>query len=400
MSEEQNKKRKERSRPEGWETMSKAKKRRWRKAEAERRASGIDESKEETTTTKEETSFEHVEESQSTCEKSYDSRPENWATMSKAQKRRWRKNRLEKQIEEKETMDAKKAAPRPAPKQLKVKNHPMYKKFWRLSQDPSQNEEELKQRMKDANLDVDLYGKWEKKISARGHGRTGKSAARKRRERMKRAKLKRELEAQGKTPSKKKKKKNVELKDKSKKKSSLFVVNEKKTVYVSGLPHHVGVRKVKQYFKYCGAVAFVYMPTFEDTGKSRGIAQVTFTRNASAQRAMELNGEYWGQRYLEITPYDGKQWKPTMAKPEGCKTVYVGNLAHEITDEIIQSVFSDCGKIQSIRWGTEKDTERFRGFGHVSFEDTKSVDKAVLLGGSICLGRPLKVDYAEERGSS
>ena len=33
-----------------------------------------------------------------------------------------------------------------------------------------------------------------------------------------------------------------------------------------------------------------------------------------------------------------------MEKPEGCKTVYVGNLAHEITDEIIQSVFSDCGK--------------------------------------------------------
>jgi len=47
--------------------------------------------------------------------------------------------------------------------------------------------------------------------------------------------------------------------------------------------------------------------------------------------------------------------------------------------------------------GTEKDTEAFRGFGHVSFEDTQSVDKAVKLAGSICLGRPLKVDYAEER---
>ena len=393
--------------------MSKAKKRRWRKAEAERRASGID-LKEEMTVAEN-----VVEEESSTTfveEKSSDLRPDNWDTMSKAQKRRWRKNRLEKQMEEKQmeenTIDVDtNRAPRPAPKLLKVKNHPMYKKFWRLSRDSSQNDEELKQRMRDANLDADLYGMWEMKISARGHGRTGKSAARKRRERMKRAKLKRELEMRGKTPSKQKKKKKKEGagneeeqkqnkgKEESKKKSNLFVVNEKKTVYVSGLPHHVGVRKVKQYFKYCGAVAFVYMPTFEDTGKSRGIAQVTFTRNASAQRAMELNGEYWGQRYLEITPYDGSQWKPSTVKPEGCKTVYVGNLAYEMTDEIVESVFSDCGKIESIRWGTEKNTEEFRGFGHVSFEDTKSVDKAVQLAGSICLGRPLKVDYAEERGS-
>jgi len=341
--------------PEGWENMSKAKKRRWRKLEAERRASGVDTTMTivETIRKEEEIPIPSIFVDNHTTIDDNDIKPENWSSMSKAQKRRWRKSMTEKRIEREGIEENEKKKPRPAPKELKVKNHPMYKKYWRLSRDPSQNEEELKQRMKDANLDVELYGEWEKKISARGHGRTSeKSTARKRRERQKRAKLKRALEEYQKTPSSKKNKNKKEKKNKNnKKKSSLFVVNEEKTVYVSGLPHHVGVRKVKQYFKYCGAVAFVYMPTFEDTGKSRGIAQVTFTRKASAQRAIELNGEYWGQRYLEITPYDGSQWKPATLKPNGCKTVYVGNLAYEITDKIMESVFSDCGKIESIRWG-------------------------------------------------
>ena len=81
-------------------------------------------------------------------------------------------------------------------------------------------------------------------------------------------------------------------------------------------------RQVRQFFKQCGAVAFVDMPVFEDTGKSRGVAHVTFTRKASAQRALELSGEYWGQKYLEVLPHHGEtdRWRPLPLCSTVCAT--------------------------------------------------------------------------------
>ena len=148
---------------------------------------------------------------------------------------------------------------------------------------------------------------------------------------------------------------------------------------------------------------------------------------------------YAGQRYLEVTPYDGgEQWRPTMAKPEGCTTVFVGNMSFDVTEECIREAFGDCGTIVSVRWGTDKESGDFRGFCHLSFDASAAVDKvrrvalncwcqhsphrrrqkgiaqcpqilyllnggtshavqAVELAGAICMGRPLKIDYAEER---
>jgi nucleolin len=187
-------------------------------------------------------------------------------------------------------------------------------------------------------------------------------------------------------------------KGKKRKNRAVVAVDKDKTVFVSGLPHHVGMKSVRKYFKQCGAIAYVTLPKFEDTGKSRGIAQITFTRRKSAERALALSGEYWGKRYLEITPHDGgSQWQPTTEKPQGCKTIFVGNLDYDVTDEQIREAFAKCGEIQSVRWGTEKESGDFRGFGHISFYEEAACDRAAKLAGAIFRGRPLKIDFAEER---
>ena len=137
-------------------------KNRW-KVEAERRASGIDESRGDD----EEETSENAE------------NPRMWRDVQEKSIRDQRigqpcsklknvdgENRLEKQIIEKEqiqkrlTSIPRKLLPRPAPKQLKVKNHPMYKSFGDHHRIHHRTRW-FEQRMRDANLDVELHGKWQ-----------------------------------------------------------------------------------------------------------------------------------------------------------------------------------------------------------------------------------------------
>ena len=83
-------------------------------------------------------------------------------------------------------------------------------------------------------------------------------------------------------------------------------------------------------------------------------------------------------------------------RPEGCDTVFVGNLSWEVDEEALREVFGAAGDISSVRFATAEDGS-FRGFGHVSFYSPADTDKAVKLAGTDIKGRAVRVDYAPPR---
>lgn len=42
--------------------------------------------------------------------------------------------------------------------------------------------------------------------------------------------------------------------------------------------------------------------------------------------------------------------KPMSEKPDGCNTVFMGNLSYDIDDAAVTSFFEGCGEIANIRW--------------------------------------------------
>ncbi|EKX40748.1 hypothetical protein GUITHDRAFT_75377 [Guillardia theta CCMP2712] len=86
-------------------------------------------------------------------------------------------------------------------------------------------------------------------------------------------------------------------------------------------------------------------------------------------------------------------------KPPGCTTVFCGNLAFDIDEQALREVMEPCGEVKNIRLATDRETGRFKGFGHVEFFDTESTEKAVALGGTKVMGRILRVDYAMVRAA-
>ena len=66
----------------------------------------------------------------------------------------------------------------------------------------------------------------------------------------------------------------------------------------------------------------------------------------------------------------------TRERPPGCRTVFVGGLPENVTEDIIREVFENCGSMCSLRVSKKKN------FCHIRFDEEYSVDKALQISGS------------------
>lgn len=151
----------------------------------------------------------------------------------------------------------------------------------------------------------------------------------------------------------------------------------------------------------------------------KGYAHVSFWSFSVAEAAALRSGEMCMDRPLKISmapdrediqqhpgapdgregagPGDvspAKSFYVSSLKPANCRTVFVGNLAYNITGAILRAFFADCGPIVAVRWGEV--AGEFKGFAHVVFHLSDSTDWAVNKSGAILLGRRTKVDYGQE----
>jgi RNA recognition motif-containing protein len=78
--------------------------------------------------------------------------------------------------------------------------------------------------------------------------------------------------------------------------------------------------------------------------------------------------------------------------------LYVGNLAFQATEAVVQEQFSECGEVASVALVLDHVSGRSRGFAFVEMASAEGAQKALAaLNGRELLGRSLRVDVAEER---
>ena len=183
---------------------------------------------------------------------------------------------------------------------------------------------------------------------------------------------------------------------------------EQHLIYVGGLPYSYDEEAVRGSFSQCGEIVKVHRMLFPDTGKFRGIALVTFATAEGAQAAKDWDGQEWEGRFLTVK--DGKaekpqaqegQWlpsaEPERPKEEGSTTAFVGNLSIDRACEAdLYGLFTG---VSSVRFKTDKDTGRPRGFAFVEFESEAALEAAMKLDGTPLHGRPVKMHYSATKKS-
>ncbi|KAM7302890.1 putative ecto-NOX disulfide-thiol exchanger, partial [Ixodes scapularis] len=65
---------------------------------------------------------------------------------------------------------------------------------------------------------------------------------------------------------------------------------------------------------------------------------------------------------------------PTRERPPGCRTVFVGGLPENATEELVREVFQHCGTITALRMSK-------KNYCHIRFDTEEAVDNAIAFSG-------------------
>ncbi len=79
--------------------------------------------------------------------------------------------------------------------------------------------------------------------------------------------------------------------------------------------------------------------------------------------------------------------------------MYVGNLSPETRENDIQELFSQHGRVRSIRLAADVFTGNCRGFGFVEMEGHEARAAIAALNGTLFKGKPIKVNEEKPRDS-
>lgn len=92
-----------------------------------------------------------------------------------------------------------------------------------------------------------------------------------------------------------------------------------------------------------------------------------------------------------------KKIESSPSQQDGCTTIFLGNLPWSVDEDMVKTAFKDCGEIAAIRWGTDKETGDFKGYGHVEFSTAEACAKALKLNGQDLGGREMRIDASKPR---
>jgi len=175
-------------------------------------------------------------------------------------------------------------------------------------------------------------------------------------------------------------------------------------VFIGNLSFKIDEESLKEALKDCGEITEITWITDKETGRFYGTAFAVFDTVEAAEKAVTLaNGRKILGREVKINiappkagSVDIRRKMPPMpklsSKPKGCKTIFMGNLSFEVTEEDVRAFFRGCGEIKQVRFQIRPDGS-FKGCGFVEFEQEYSVEEAIQKHGRPLLGRPVRLDW-------
>ncbi|EQC39365.1 hypothetical protein SDRG_03568 [Saprolegnia diclina VS20] len=170
------------------------------------------------------------------------------------------------------------------------------------------------------------------------------------------------------------------------------------SIRFANVPYNVTEDSIREMFAHCGDISSIYFPKDKDTGRVLGYGFVEFVHTDSTDKALELDESEFNGRTLRVNySHKTNNSQKRVAKPDGCKSVYVGNISADVNSGMLNDMFAHCGEIERVHIAVDRDTQELRGFAYVNFVDTDSVDSAIKLSGADLDGQAIRVAFARNR---
>lgn len=197
------------------------------------------------------------------------------------------------------------------------------------------------------------------------------------------------------------------------------MANEEAKLFVAGLPDSISEDVLKQLFEATGGkVVSVSLPKDRATGRPRGFGFVTLATPQEAQSARDaLDGSIHAGKSISVRPFQaeppkrGDQTGPRTGGPAGPRapggppqgpdrTLYVGNLPYDATQEEVQALVNGAVADSVVRVHLPMDADgRKRGFGFVTMASAEAAKSAAdALRTAELRNRRLVVNLAHPKG--
>ncbi|XP_071595133.1 RNA-binding protein 34 isoform X2 [Heliangelus exortis] len=154
----------------------------------------------------------------------------------------------------------------------------------------------------------------------------------------------------------------------------------RKTVFVGNLPVSCTVQELKSLFKEYGqieSIRFRSLIPAEDTVSKKVAAikhqvhpnakfvnaYVVFKQECDAVKALNENGTEIARGFHIRVDIASKN-----SSHDNKRSVFLGNLSYDISDDAVREHFSVCGEVVAVRVVRDKKTGLGKGFGYVLFE--------------------------------
>jgi RNA recognition motif-containing protein len=206
------------------------------------------------------------------------------------------------------------------------------------------------------------------------------------------------------------------------------MANEEAKLFVAGLPDSISEDVLKQLFEATGGkVVAVSLPKDRMTGRPRGFGFVTLGTPQEAQAARDaLDGTLQGGKSISVRPFQAEPPRRGEGAPGGPgsfggprpggaggprpgggggaqapdRTLYVGNLPYDATQEEVQTLINGVAPDSVVRVHLPMDADgRKRGFGFVTLASSEAAKTAAdALRSADLRGRRLVVNLAHPKG--
>ncbi|KAG4432703.1 hypothetical protein IFR05_011803 [Cadophora sp. M221] len=166
-------------------------------------------------------------------------------------------------------------------------------------------------------------------------------------------------------------------------------------IYVGNLVFDVTAADIEKMFLEFGTISKVTLAT-DARGLSKGFGYVEFESVEQAAKAIESKHEtILDGRRLIVNYMNKTRREPRMGNSEPTKTLFIGNLAFEMSDADLNKLFRDIRNVIDVRVAIDRRTGQPRGFAHADFVDVESAikGKEALMGKEV-YGRSLRIDYS------
>ncbi|XP_021946898.1 RNA-binding protein Musashi homolog Rbp6 isoform X2 [Folsomia candida] len=151
------------------------------------------------------------------------------------------------------------------------------------------------------------------------------------------------------------------------------VPNDPGKMFIGGLSWQTSPESLRDYFSKFGEIAEVMVMKDPTTRRSRGFGFVTFSDPSAVDKILAQ-----GTHELDGKKIDPKVAFPRRAHPKmvtRTKKIFVGGLSAPTTIEDVRTYFEQFGPIEDAMLMFDKQTNRHRGFGFVTFQNEDVVDK-------------------------